>query len=252
MLPRRLLFSGRIFACPGTVWSRPVSRNPSCCGTARTPGTCGTSQSSSMPGGTRGAVPRPVTWNSPGSSPPRGQAARGSPRGRRRCSSRRCGTSTRAMAGFFAGTRGRPSWRKAGRDEGFRVTGQRGQQWDVRRLNRNRGQVRVPKAGWVRFCWSRDVPAGRAVVPGDAGPGGPLACRVRGYPRSGPGTGDRGGRGHRPGRDGQRGAVDRGDAHRAAPDRPRAGAAARGSSASSPGPGEDRRGALKPGPRSPG
>jgi putative transposase len=32
----------------------------------------------------------------------------------------------RAMAGFFGGTHGRPSWRKAGRDEGFRITGQRG------------------------------------------------------------------------------------------------------------------------------
>ena len=65
----------------------------------------------------------------------------------------------RAMAGLFAGTHGRPSWRKAGRDEGFRVTGRRGRAWDVRRLGRNRGQVRVPKAGWVRFRWSRDVPA---------------------------------------------------------------------------------------------
>ena len=65
----------------------------------------------------------------------------------------------RAVEGFFAGTHGRPSWRKAGRDEGFRVTGQRGRAWDVRRLNRNWGQVRVPKAGWVRFRWSRDVPA---------------------------------------------------------------------------------------------
>jgi putative transposase len=65
----------------------------------------------------------------------------------------------RATAGFFARTHGRPSWRKAGRDEEFRVTGRRGRQWDVRRLNRNWGQVRVPKAGWVRFRWSRDVPA---------------------------------------------------------------------------------------------
>ena len=64
------------------------------------------------------------------------------------------------MAGLFAGNRGRPSWRKAGRDEGFRVTGHRGRQWDVRRLNRNWGQVRVPKGGWVRFRWSREVPAG--------------------------------------------------------------------------------------------
>jgi transposase len=64
-----------------------------------------------------------------------------------------------AMVAFFAGTHGRPSWRKAGRDEGFRITGQRGRQWDVRRLNRNWGQAWVPKAGWVRFRWSRDVPA---------------------------------------------------------------------------------------------
>jgi hypothetical protein len=27
-----------------------------------------------------------------------------------------------AMACFFAGTHGRPSWRKAGKDEGFRIT----------------------------------------------------------------------------------------------------------------------------------
>ncbi|MBO0805713.1 MAG: helix-turn-helix domain-containing protein [Nocardiopsaceae bacterium] len=31
-----------------------------------------------------------------------------------------------AESNFFGGTHGRPSWRKAGRDEGFRVTGQRG------------------------------------------------------------------------------------------------------------------------------
>src|SRR5215472_8535448 len=59
-----------------------------------------------------------------------------------------------AMANFFHCTHGRPSWRKAGRDEGFRIVGQRGRQWEVRRLNRHWGQVRVPKAGWVRFRWS--------------------------------------------------------------------------------------------------
>ena len=68
----------------------------------------------------------------------------------------------RAMAGFFdpANPAGRPSWRKAGRDEGFRITGRRGRQWDVRRLSRKTGQVWVPKAGWVRFRWSRAVPPG--------------------------------------------------------------------------------------------
>jgi transposase len=63
-----------------------------------------------------------------------------------------------AMTGFFAGTHGRPSWRKAGRDEGFRIVGRRGRQWDVRRTGRHWGQVRIPKVGWVRFRWSRPVP----------------------------------------------------------------------------------------------
>src|SRR5271157_5923362 len=65
-----------------------------------------------------------------------------------------------AMAAFFdpGNPAGRPSWRKAGRDEGFRIVG-RGTQWDVRRVSRKVGQVWVPKAGWVRFRWSRAVPA---------------------------------------------------------------------------------------------
>ena len=66
-----------------------------------------------------------------------------------------------AMAAFFdpGNPSGRPSWRKAGRDEGFRIVG-RGRQWDVRRVSRKVGQVWVPKAGWVRFRWSRAVPPG--------------------------------------------------------------------------------------------
>ena len=66
----------------------------------------------------------------------------------------------RAMAAFFdpENPAGRPSWRKAGRNEGFRVVGRRGRHWDVRRLSRHVGEVRVPKAGWVRFRWSRAVP----------------------------------------------------------------------------------------------
>jgi len=51
---------------------------------------------------------------------------------------------------------GRPSWRKAGRDEGFRVVAVKPQH--VRRLSRHSGEVWVPKAGWVRFRWSRSVP----------------------------------------------------------------------------------------------
>ena len=66
-----------------------------------------------------------------------------------------------AMKAFFdpANPAGRPSWRKARRDEGFRIVG-RGRQWDVRSVSRKVGQVWVPKAGWVRFRWSRAVPPG--------------------------------------------------------------------------------------------
>ena len=63
-----------------------------------------------------------------------------------------------AMTNFFNGTHRRPTWRKAGRNEGFRIVALRS--GDVRRLNRKVGVVRVPKAGWVRFRWSRDIPIG--------------------------------------------------------------------------------------------
>jgi putative transposase len=68
----------------------------------------------------------------------------------------------KAIAAFFdlQNPAGRPSWRKTGRNEGFRVVGQRGRKWDVRRLSKDVGQVRVPQAGWVRFRWSRSVPPG--------------------------------------------------------------------------------------------
>jgi putative transposase len=65
-----------------------------------------------------------------------------------------------AMANFFAGTHRRPTWRKAGRSEGFKIVAVRPHH--IRRLSRNVGAVWVPKAGWVRFRWSRDVPAARS------------------------------------------------------------------------------------------
>jgi putative transposase len=55
-----------------------------------------------------------------------------------------------AMRNFFAGTHRRPTWRKAGRDEGFRIVAVK--PGDVRRLNRNRAGVKIPNAGWVRLC----------------------------------------------------------------------------------------------------
>ncbi|WP_431909778.1 RNA-guided endonuclease InsQ/TnpB family protein [Nonomuraea jabiensis] len=63
-----------------------------------------------------------------------------------------------AVARFFAGTHRRPTWRRRGRGEGFRIVAVRA--GDVRRLSRNVGEVKVPKVGWVRFRWSRPVPEG--------------------------------------------------------------------------------------------
>jgi transposase len=66
---------------------------------------------------------------------------------------------SQAMANFYAGTHGRPSWRKRDLHEGFRVVA-RGTQWDLRVLSRKWAEVRVPKAGWVRLRLSRPVPDG--------------------------------------------------------------------------------------------
>jgi transposase len=97
-----------------------------------------------------------------------------------------------AMRNFFAGTHRRPSWRKAGRDEGFRVVGRGGRQWDVRRLNRHWGQVRVPKAGWIRFRWSRAVPDGVKSfrVSRDRADRWHIAFASIPHPVGGPGTGE--------------------------------------------------------------
>jgi putative transposase len=63
---------------------------------------------------------------------------------------------SQAMQAFFKGTHGRPGWRRARRHEGFRIVAVR--PGHIRRLNRNTAGVFIPKAGWVRFKWSRTVP----------------------------------------------------------------------------------------------
>ena len=63
-----------------------------------------------------------------------------------------------AMQNFFAGTHRRPTWRKAGKHEGFRQVTVKPHH--VERLNRRFGRVRVPKVGWLRFRLSRPVPEG--------------------------------------------------------------------------------------------
>ena len=93
-----------------------------------------------------------------------------------------------AMANFFAGTHGRPTWRKVGRKEGFRIVAVR--PGHVRRLSRKVGEVWIPKAGWARFRWSRAVPAAKSYrVTYDRAGRWHIAFAVTPEPIPGPGTG---------------------------------------------------------------
>ncbi len=60
-----------------------------------------------------------------------------------------------AMRNFFHGTHRRPTWRKAGKHEGFRQVGVKPRH--IQRLNRRYGQVWIPKVGWVKFRWTRTI-----------------------------------------------------------------------------------------------
>lgn len=61
-----------------------------------------------------------------------------------------------AQARFFAGTHRRPTWRSARKGHnGFRITDTA----RTRRLNRRWAEVKIPKIGWVRFRWTRPLPA---------------------------------------------------------------------------------------------
>ncbi len=60
-----------------------------------------------------------------------------------------------ALRDFFHGSHRRPTWRKAGRHEGFRQVGVKPRH--IQRLNRRYGQVWIPKVGWVRFPWTRAI-----------------------------------------------------------------------------------------------
>jgi putative transposase len=94
-----------------------------------------------------------------------------------------------ALANYFAGPHRKPAWRKASRDEGFRIVALR--PGKVRRLNRHWGQVLIPKAGWVRFRWSCTVPAARSFrVKLDRAGRWHVAFAAVPDPIEGPGTGE--------------------------------------------------------------
>lgn len=62
----------------------------------------------------------------------------------------------RARRRFYDRTHGRPTWRKAGRHEGFQIVGPQASRVEI--LSRRWAQVKVPKVGWVRFRLSRNLP----------------------------------------------------------------------------------------------
>jgi transposase len=96
----------------------------------------------------------------------------------------------RAWQCFFRGTHRRPSWRKAGKHEGFRITDFTSAT-GVRRLNRRWGQVKILRIGWVRFHWSRSVPESKSFrVTLDRAGRWHIAFAVIPKPITGPGTGE--------------------------------------------------------------
>jgi putative transposase len=94
-----------------------------------------------------------------------------------------------AMNNFFAGACRRPAWRKAGRDEGFRIVAVKPEH--MRRVSRKTGEVWIPKAGWVRLRWSRSVPAAKSYrVTCDRAGRWHVAFAAMPEPVPGPGTGE--------------------------------------------------------------
>lgn len=96
--------------------------------------------------------------------------------------------SGQAVKNFHAGSHRRPTWRKAGRREGFRIVGSQASR--VEKLNRKWARVLVPKVGWVRIRLSSRLPEAKSYrVTCDRGGRWHLAFAVIPPPIPGPGTG---------------------------------------------------------------
>jgi transposase len=61
-----------------------------------------------------------------------------------------------AVRNFHGGSHRRPTWRKEGLHEGFRIVGPQASR--VEQVSRKWARVLVPKVGWVRFRLSRAIP----------------------------------------------------------------------------------------------
>ncbi|WP_246476647.1 RNA-guided endonuclease InsQ/TnpB family protein [Actinokineospora xionganensis] len=94
-----------------------------------------------------------------------------------------------AMSNFVRRTHRRPTWRRRGQSEGFRIVSVK--PGDVRRVSRKVGELRVPKIGWVRLRWSPAVAEGVKSyrVTRDRAGRWQVAFAAVPEPISGPGTG---------------------------------------------------------------
>ena len=94
-----------------------------------------------------------------------------------------------AWRNFFAGTHRKPTWRKQGKHEGFRVVGD--ESCRHKTVNRRWSQVHIPKVGWVRLRRSRAVPDARSYrVTRDRTGRWHVAFAATPEPLPGPGTGE--------------------------------------------------------------
>ncbi|WP_405066059.1 transposase [Kribbella sp. NBC_01510] len=94
-----------------------------------------------------------------------------------------------AAKNYYAATHGRPTWRKVGLHEGFRIVGPQASRFV--KLSRKWAAVNVPKVGWVRFRLSRAVPDAKSYrITRDRAGRWHLAFAVIPEPIRSPGTGE--------------------------------------------------------------
>jgi transposase len=94
-----------------------------------------------------------------------------------------------AMTNFFNGTHSKPTWRKRGDADGFRIVGK---DFSIEKINRRWSRVNVPKVGWVKFRRSRDLPPGAKScrITKDRSGRWHVAFGVKPEPIAAPGTGE--------------------------------------------------------------
>ena len=122
----------------------------------------------------RGSAPRPDGSGTRGSQGGRAVAARGLSQVQQQA----LRDFDKAMAAFFnkANPAGKPSFRSKRGTQGFVIRDTK-----ARRLNHRWSEVFVPKLGWVRFRWTRPLPAKLGHGEGHPGRAGPLARVVPGH-----------------------------------------------------------------------